>query len=257
MTLLLLRPGAVLERNVMAYRRMWLVFLSGFAEPVLYLLSMGIGVGALVGSLEVAGAGEIDYRQFVAPALVATSAMNGSAFDATYGFFFKLKWAGTFDAMLATPLGPLDVAAGELIWCVTRGSAYAVTFLGVAWAFGLVVSPWALLGIPVVVLIGVAFAGAGMAASTWMRSFVDFDKISLVLIPLFLFSATFFPLERYPEALQWVVRLTPLYQGVHLLRSLSLGIVGPGLLVHVAYLLAMGIGGIWVASHRMGRLLQP
>lgn len=257
MSLLLLRPGAVLERNVMAYRRMWLVFVTGFAEPVLYLLSMGIGVGALVGTVHVAGVGEVDYREFVAPALVATSAMNGSAFDATFGFFFKLKWAGTFDAMLATPLGPLDVASGELIWCVVRGSAYSSTFLGVAWAFGLVPSPWAVLGVPVVVLIGFAFAGAGMAATTWMRSFVDFDKINLVLIPMFLLSATFFPIERYPEAVGWLVRVTPLYQGVHLLRSLCLGDVGPGLLVPVAYLAAMGSIGIWVASRRLGRLLQP
>ncbi|WP_255566455.1 ABC transporter permease [Iamia sp. SCSIO 61187] len=257
MTTLLLRPGAVLSRNVMAYRRMWFIFLTGFVEPLLYLGSIGIGVGELVGDVPVAGVGSVPYREFVAPALVATAAMNGAVFDATFGFFFKLKYSHSFAAMLATPLGPTDVALGELSWCLLRGSAYSGAFLGAMWAFGLIASPWAILALPVTILIGLAFAGVGMAATTWMRSFVDFDKINLVLIPLFLFSATFFPLSRYPGAVEWVVRVTPLYQGVHLVRSLCLGHVGPGLLVHVAYLVVMGAVGLRIASRRLDRLLQP
>ena len=107
------------------------------------------------------------------------------------------------------------------------------------------------------ILIGLAFAGVGMAATTWMRSFVDFDKINRALIPLFLFSATIFPLSRYPGALEWVVRATPLYQGVHLVRSLCLGAVGPGLLVHVVYLVVMGVVGVRIAARRLDGLLQP
>lgn len=253
----LLRPRAVLTRNVMAYRRMWPVFLTGFVEPLLYLGSIGIGVGELVGDVSVPGVGSVPYREFVAPALVATSAMNGAIFDATFGFFFKLKYAHTFSAMLATPLAPADVAVGELAWCLLRGSAYSSAFLGIMWAFGLIASPWAILALPVTILVGLAFAGVGMAATTWMRSFVDFDKINLVLIPLFLFSATFFPISRYPGAVEWLVRVTPLYQGVHLVRSLCLGAVGPGLLVHVAYLVVMGVVGLRIAARRLDRLLAP
>jgi lipooligosaccharide transport system permease protein len=116
---------------------------------------------------------------------------------------------------------------------------------------------WGLLGVPVAMLIGFGFAGAGMAATTWMRSFVHFDYVVLVLTPLFLFSATFFPLSRYPDSVQWIVRLTPLYQGVALERSLVFGVLSWTLLLHAAYLLAMGIGGVRIAGRRLQLLLQP
>lgn len=253
----LARPGHVLARNVVAYRRMWLIFVSGFAEPVLYLLSIGIGVGELVGDVALPDGRTVRYEVFVAPGLMAASAMNGSVFDATFNFFFKFKWARTFDAMLATPLGVRDVAAGELAWCLARGTLYSGAFLGVMWAMGLVESAWGVLALPVAMLIGFAFAGAGMAATTWMRSFVDFDKINLVLMPLFLLSATFFPLARYPDGLEWVVQVTPLYQGVELIRSLTLGDVRWTLLLHAAYLAAVGAVGLRIAGARLGKLLQP
>jgi len=251
------RPARVVERNVVAYRRMWRIFMTGFAEPVLYLLAIGVGVGELVGELPGPGGDPIAYRDFVAPGLMAASAMNGSVFDATFGFFFKFKWAHTFEAMLATPLGVLDVAAGELTWCLMRGTTYSGAFLVIMWALGMVSSPWAVLALPVAMLIGFAFAGAGMAATTWMRSFVDFDKINVALIPLFLFSTTFFPLSRYPGPLQAVVQWTPLYQGVELIRSLTLGDVRWTLFLHVAYLVAMGVIGLRITSRRLGQLLQP
>lgn len=251
------RPGRVVERNVLAYRRMWRIFMTGFAEPVLYLLAIGIGVGELVGEVPGPGGRQIGYSDFVAPGLMAASAMNGSVFDATFGFFLKFKWGHTFEAMLATPLGVFDVAAGELTWCLMRGTTYSGAFLVIMWALGMVSSPWAVLALPVAMLIGFAFAGAGMAATTWMRSFVDFDKINVALIPLFLFSATFFPLSRYPGPLQAVVQWTPLYQGVELIRSLALGDVRWTLLVHVVYLVMMGTVGLRITSRRLGRLLQP
>lgn len=253
----LARPGHVLARNVLAYRRMWLVFLTGFAEPVLYLLSIGVGVGALVGDIELAGGRTVPYEVFVAPGLMAASAMNGSVFDATFNFFFKFKWARTFDAMLATPLGVRDVAAGELAWCLARGTLYSGAFLGIMWAMGLVESAWAVLALPVAMLIGLAFGGAGMALTTWMRSFVDFDKINLALMPMFLFSATFFPLSRYPDGIEWLVRITPLYQGVELIRSLTIGDVRWTLLLHVAYLATLGLVGLRITAARLGTLLQP
>ena len=181
----------VAERNVMSYRRNWRILLTGLAEPFLYLLSIGVGVGALVGEVPVSGR-YVPYETFVAPALLATSAMNGAVFDATFNFFFKIKYAHTFDAMLATPLGVGDVAIGEMGWSLTRSTIYAASVLLVMTALGLVESWWGILALPAATLIGMAFAGVGMAATTYMRSFVHFDYVNLVMIPLFLFSATFF-----------------------------------------------------------------
>lgn len=246
----------VVERDVLAYRRQWVIFLSGFAEPLLYLLSIGVGVGHLVGTVQVGGEA-VDYEVFVAPGLLAAAAMNGSVFDTTFNFFFKFKYARSFDAMLATPLRTTDVALGELSWALLRGSIYAAAFLATMAALGLVQSPWAVLGLPAAMLIGFAFAGLGMAATTWMRSFVDFDYVNLAIIPLFLFSATFFPLSRYPVGLQWLVQVTPLYQGVALERALTLGQLDWTLLLHAAYLAVVGVVGVRVAGTRLRRLLQP
>ena len=251
------RSVHVIERNALAYRRMWYVFLTGFFEPLLYLLSIGVGVGALVGRLPGPGGRLVTYEAFVAPGLLAAAAMNGSVFDTTFNFFVKYKYAGTYDAMLATPLGVGDVAQGEVGWALLRGTVYAAAFLLTMAALGLVASPWGVLAVPAAVLIGYGFAGLGLAATTWMRSFVDFDFVNLALVPLFLFSATFFPLSRYPDGVAWVVRLTPLYQGVNLERSLVLGDIRWTLLVPAVYLGALGWGGVRVASSRLARLLQP
>jgi lipooligosaccharide transport system permease protein len=246
----------VIERDMLAYRRQWAIFLTGFAEPLLYLLSIGVGVGHLVGSVHTGGRA-VDYEVFVAPGLLAAAAMNGSVFDTTFNFFFKFKYARSFDAMLATPLNTTDVAVGELGWALLRGSIYAAAFLVTMALLGLVASPWAVLGLPAAMLIGFAFAGAGMAATTWMRSFVDFDYVNLGLISLFLFSGTFFSLSRYPTALQWIVRATPLYQGVALERGFALGQLDWTLLLHAAYLATMGVVGVRIAGARLSRLLQP
>ncbi len=247
----------VIERNVFAYRRLWGIFLTGFAEPLLYLASIGIGVGALVGDVNGPGGQMVPYDQFVAPGLLAAAAMNGAVFDTTFNFFFKYKYAHTFDAMLATPLGPTDVARGELGWALLRGTIYAGAFLVFMAVLGLVSSPWAILCLPGAMLIGFAFAGLGMAATTYMRSFVDFDYVNIALLPLFLFSATFFPLSEYPTGVQWLVRCTPLYQGVALERALAFGELDWSLLVHVGYLAGLGLIGLRIAGHRLGRLLQP
>jgi lipooligosaccharide transport system permease protein len=246
----------VVERDMLAYRRQWVIFLTGFAEPLLYLLSIGVGLGHLVGTVHTGGQ-TVDYEAFVAPGLLAAAAMNGAVFDTTFNFFFKFKYTRSFDAMLATPLRTTDVALGELSWALVRGSIYAAAFLVTMAAFGLVESPWAVFGLPAAMLIGFGFAGLGMAATTWMRSYVDFDYVNAGIIVLFLFSATFFPLSRYPTALQWVVQATPLYQGVALERGLTLGQVDWTLLLHAAYLAAMGIAGVRIAGTRLRRLLQP
>ena len=248
-----LRP---VERNLVAYRRMWVIFLTGFAEPLLYLLSIGVGVGALASDVSVGGK-MLPYRAFVAPGMLAAAAMNGAILDTTFNFFFKFKYAKTFDSMLATPLGTTDIAVGELLWAQLRGTLYAAAFLLTMIALGLTRGPWVILGAPAAMLIGFAFGGLGMAATTWIRSFVHFDYINLALIPLFLFSATFFPLSLYPTTLQWIVRATPLYQGVALERGLVLGDVGWVVAGHVAYLVALGTLGVWVTQRRLSQLLLP
>ncbi|HUR48728.1 MAG TPA: ABC transporter permease [Acidimicrobiales bacterium] len=247
----------LVERNIRAYGQQRMVFLSSFIEPILYLFSVGIGVGALVGDVMTPGGQSVPYRSFVAPGLMAVAAMNGAIFDTTFNFFIKLKYAKSYDAILATPMGVHDVAAGEVIWALMRGALQAFAFLAVMAAVGLIESPLAFLALPAALLIGMAFAGAGLAGATWIRSFVDFDYVALAMIPLFLFSGVFFPLDRYPDAIATIIEFTPLYQGVELQRALVLGELRPDLLFNVAYLAVMGVAGMRIAGKRLGRLLQP
>ena len=245
----------LIERHARVYRHAWLVLVSGIFEPLFYLLSIGVGIGHLVGGVTGPGGQVVGYPSFVAPALLATAAMNGAIYDSTFNVFFRLKYAKFYDAALATPMRPGDIALGEIGWALIRGGLYAVAFMAVMLALGLVHSAWAVLDVPVALLIGFGSAAAGMAATTFMRSWQDFEFITLATLPMFLLSATFYPLSVYPRPIQIVVECTPLYQGVALMRGLTLGVVGPGLLWHAAYLALMGLAGLWVASGRIGRLL--
>jgi lipooligosaccharide transport system permease protein len=249
------RAAHLVERNAIMYRRGWPVIVSGFIEPLLYLLAIGFGVGALVGSTVSVNGHSLRYAVFVAPALMASAAMNGAIFETAFNFFYKLKYVKLYDAVLATPLGVADIALGEIAWALIRGTLYAFGFIVVMAALGLVISPWALLALPAAMLIGFSFAAVGTAASTFVRTWQDFDLVLTVLIPLFLFSATFYPISLYPGPLQVVVQLTPLYHGVDLIRALTTGTVGPGQLVNVAYLAALGLAGTWIASRRVEKLL--
>jgi lipooligosaccharide transport system permease protein len=244
----------LVRRNLVTGRRQWLLISSGLFEPVFYLLGLGIGVGALVGDLAYDGR-SIPYREFVAPALLAAAAMNGAVYESTINIFAKLKWGRVYEGVLATPLGVRDVALGELTYALMRGVLYAIAFAVVMVALGLVDSAWAVLTIPAALLIGAAFASVGLVVVTFMRSWADFAVIELATLPMFLFSATFVPLSEYPEGLQWLLPLTPLYHGVELLRALTLGTVEADALVHVAYLVAMIVAGLAVADRRLARLL--
>lgn len=245
----------LVERNALSHQRTWLLFVAGLLEPLLYLLSIGIGVGSLVGTFRFGGQ-VVDYRSFVAPGLLATAAMNGAVFDTTFSFFIKLKYLKVFDAVLATPMEPRDVAKGEVAWALLKGSLYSLVFLVVMAAFGLTESWWAVLALPVTVLLAAACGAIGLAGASYLRSWTDFDFINLALAPQFLFAATFFPLSQYPGWLAVIVQLTPLYQGVALCRGLCLGLVGPGLFVHVAYLVALTWFGVRVAGRRIDVLLR-
>ncbi|MPZ61632.1 MAG: ABC transporter [Propionibacteriales bacterium] len=247
--------GKLIMRNYLVYRRNWIVFATGFLEPVFYLFSIGIGVAALVDEFVMPNGQVVEYTAFVAPALLAASAMNGAIFDSTFNIFFRLKYIKLYDAMLATPLRPWDIASGEIGWALIRGGIYSGAFLAVMTAMGLTGSWWAVLALPATLLIGYAFAGVGMALTTFMRSWQDFEFVQLTILPMFLFSATFYPLHAYPAALQWIVEITPLYRAVVLCRELVTGALTWGSVVSVAYLVAMGSAGLYLASRRLSRLL--
>jgi lipooligosaccharide transport system permease protein len=250
------RAVRLMQRNLLVNRRNWIVLLSGFAEPVFYLFAVGVGLGQLVGGVTGPHGEPVTYAQFVAPALLAASAMNGAVFESTFNIFFKLRFAHTYDAVLSTPAEPADIAAGEVGWALLRAGLYAVGFLTVATLLGVVASPLAILALPAALLIGFAFAAVGMAASTFMHSWQDFDLVTLVTLPLFLFSATFYPLSVYPDTIQQLARLSPLYHGVELVRGAMLGMLDVTMLGHIAFLLAMGGMGIAVAARRFGRILR-
>jgi lipooligosaccharide transport system permease protein len=247
----------LIERNLMIYRRTWMILFSGFFEPLLYLLAIGFGIGSLVKNVTVSDGHVVSYALFVAPALMASSAMNGAIYETTFNLFYKLRYSKTFEAIIVTPVGVEDVALGEVLWAFIRGTMYSVGFMVVMVALRLVGSWWAILAIPAAMLLGFAFAAVGAAATTFLRRWQDFDIVQLVLQPLFLFSATFFPITVYPPLLRVVVELTPLYHGIDLIRGLTTGAIGWGLLGDVAYLVVMGLIGVIVTALRLkGKLLK-
>ncbi len=250
------RAGAVTRRNVSALRSAyWLVVISGFFEPLLYLLSIGIGVGGLVGKLPLPDGRLVSYSAYVAPAMLASSAMAGALSESTFNFFGKMKFMKLYDGVLATPVRPMEVALGELMWAMARGALYCFAFLAIMVGMGLTSVGWALLAFPASLLVGFSFGGAGMALSTYLRSWQDFDLMGTVQFALFLFSGTFAPVHSYPPPMRVLVECTPLYHAVELIRGLTTGSIHPVLLVHVAYLVAMTALGLTVAGRRMGKLL--
>ena len=248
------RPQRLLERAYIYNRRMWIIIVSGFFEPLFYLLAIRVGVSELVGDIEVDGR-VVEYAAFVAPALMASSAMNGAIYDSTMNVFHKLKYAKLYDAMLATPLGPGDVALGEIGWALVRGLLYAVAVLVVLVGMGLTNSWWVLLSIPACTLIGLAFASCGMAATTYMRGWADIELVALVQMPLFLFSATFYPAATYGSVGRVLLQISPLYHGVALVRAANDGIWSWSLVGHTAFLVGMSAAGLLIAARRLERLL--
>ena len=248
------RAFSVFERNIFVYRRQWLMIVTGFFEPLFFLLGIGYGVGGVIGAIPYAGV-DVPYAAFVAPALLASSAMNGAIFDSTFNIFYKLKYAKVYDAILSTPVSVGDLAVGELLWSNLRGVIYATAFLFVMVAFGLVHSPLALLAPVGVVFIGFAFGAAGFAITTPLRGWKDFDFLFIVLTPLFLFSATFFPTSAY-GSWAWLVQVSPLYHGVALVRGANSGVWSVGMVGHVLVLTALSVVALRIASRRLDTLLR-
>jgi lipooligosaccharide transport system permease protein len=247
------RPQRMIERSVMVYRRTWIILVSGFFEPLFYLLSIRVGFGSLVGDVTYAGR-TIGYAEFVAPALMASSAMNGAVYDSTMNVYFKLKHSRLYEAVLATPMGSADVAVGEIGWAVIRGAIYSAAFLVCIVALGMAESAWVVMALPACILIGIAFASVGMAATTYMRTWADFDLVPTLTMPMFLFSATFYPLSAYGDW-AWLVQLSPLYHGVALVRGFSLGDLSWAMVAHASVLVAIAAVGLQVASRRVDKLL--
>jgi len=246
----------IFERNFMVYRSQWLMLVSGFFEPLFYLLSIGIGLNKLVGNLPVGGH-LISYATFVAPGMLATSAMNGAVIDSIFNTFFRLKISHSYEAVLSTPLDVTDVALGEVWWALARATIYAASFIVCMALLGDAGSVWVLLCWPAAILTSFAFNCVGLAACTFMRSWQDFDVVALVQLPLFLFSATFFPISLYPHWLGSLVAFSPLYQAAALLRGLSLGQFQWIMLMRVGFLFAIAIVGLSIAARRFRSILMP
>ncbi|GAB3754601.1 ABC transporter permease [Zhihengliuella somnathii] len=246
---------AVVERGLMALKtNNWAVFISGFIEPVLYLAAMGIGLGPLIGAVEGPGGAAVSYGAYIAPALLAVSAMNGAVYDSTNNVFFKLRFSKLYQTMLNTSLGPLDVAIGEIYLALQRGFLYAVGFMLVMLPLGYIGSWWALLMVPAAVLVAFGFASLGMGITSYFTRFQHLDWINFALLPMFLFSATLYPLSVYPQAIQWMIQALPLWHGVELLRSLSVGYFTPAMLIHVAYFVVMVSAGVLLTTSRLRAL---
>ena len=250
------RAASVTERNIACLRSMyWVVMISGFVEPVLYLFSIGIGVGGLIGDLRLPDGRLVGYAEFVAPAMLASAAMTGALSETTFNFSGKMKFMRLYEGMLATPIRPIEIALGELAWAMVRGVLYSAAFLIIMVVLDLTSPPRALAMLPATVLVGFAFGAIGMATSTVVRSWQDFDLIASAQFALFLFSGTFVPAQAYPAVLRWVVEVTPLYRSVDLIRAITTGEVGWLQALDVLYLLALFALGLAVAGRRMGKLL--
>ena len=250
------RPYVMIQRSFLAFKRSaWFVILSGFVEPVFYLASFGFGLSKLVGNMSAAGH-PISYAAFIAPGLLATSAMNGAIYDSTWNVFFKMHHGKVYNAMLATSLGPLDVAIGEIGWALLRGFTYAVGFMIVVTPFGLIPSWWGILAIPAAVLIAFGFASVGMGITSYLKDFQQMEWINFFMLPMFLFSGTLYSISAFPRVLQLIIEALPLSQAIGLVRDLTLGQVHPGTLWHVLYFLVMIIGGLIFTTRRLRNLFQ-
>jgi len=254
-----LRPGrarTMVERNLMIYRHTWQVILAEIFEPMLYLFAFGIGIGRLVGDVPGLGDTSVTYPRFVAPALLATAAMNGAMNETTFTMYGKLATDRTYESILTTPMSVRSVALGEVLWALLRGTLVSTAFLLVVGALGLVRTPMALLVVPSALLIGFTFASIGLLVVTLLRSWQDLQLIQLVMLPMFLFATTFFPLNVYPRPIQLLVEALPLYHGIELTRAAFLGTGGIDLVVAVAYLATLGVVALAVGVRRLGATLR-
>lgn len=245
---------AVWQRNGAMYARTWKQnLLPNFFEPIFYLVSVGVGVGAYVQTM-----GGLRYVEFLVPGLVCVAAMNGASFESTYNFYIRLSFEKTYDAMLTTPIESDDVLAGETAWATTRALIYGVCFYAIVAVAGLAPLPGSLLVIPVIALTGVLFAALGLAFCVRAPTIELFSYyFTMFLTPLFLFSDVFFPLaERLSPFWQNVAEVLPLLHPVRLARAaFHGGVAAPVLGWDVFYIVAVSGVLLWQTRRRLERLL--
>ena len=250
------RSRRLVERNIMVYRHQWIIILSGVFEPIFYLLGIGLGLGGIVREVPLPDGRVVAYAAFVAPALVATAAMNGAVFETIFNVFFKLNFAKTYEGVLATPMGITEIAIGEMLWALMRAALYAVAMFVIMLVAGLILSPWGVLMIPAALLVAAAFAAAGLAGTSYLRTVNDFDvPMGLIVMPMFLFSGTFFPIDIYPVPIQIFMEATPLYHAISLIRGLSTGLVGLAQVWDLVFLVCFFAICMWIAMRQMERKL--
>jgi lipooligosaccharide transport system permease protein len=249
-------PLRVLSTHLLAWKRLWRgsVFTS-FLQPLLFFVAIGYGLGSLVsrGGRLVDG---VPYESFVAPGMMAAAAMQTAIGWSTWPVLSAIKWQRQFHAMLATPIGVRDVVVGHLLHVGLRVLVSEGVFLAFAAAVGAVPSWTGILAVPVAVLVGLAFAAPVFAFTTHLNGDAGFNILfRLVMIPLFLFSGTFFPISQLPTLLEVIARITPLWHGVELARNCTLGRLGWGDLGHAAYLVGWVVAGMWLAVDGLRRRL--
>jgi lipooligosaccharide transport system permease protein len=241
----------VVEREVLIYRRLWRgVVFTQFVSPALYLLAMGIGLGGLISSAGKTVDG-LSYLVFVAPGLMAATAMQTATGDAMWPVLAGFKWMGFYHGMAASPMRPADVYVGNLVWIAMRLAVSSLAFLIVAVIVGAVLSPWAVLAVPAAVLCAVSVAALLSAFSATQETDHSFPLVMRFLtLPMFLFSATFFPLSQLPAFLRPLAWISPLWHGVELCRDATTGTLGEGgwlaVLGHIAVLVGYtALGFVW------------
>jgi lipooligosaccharide transport system permease protein len=254
------RSVRAFEAWAVGYKRTWRgSAVSSFLSPVLFLAAFGLGLGSQIDDSQAASLDGVSYLVFLAPGLLAATTMQTASGEATYPVMAAIKWIGTYKAMLASPLGVADLVTGHLAWMTARLFMVASAFVGVMALFGAVESPAGLLGIPAAVLCGLAFAAPIMAYAGRLESDHGFASLQrFVIIPMFLFSGTFFPIDQLPAAIRPIAWVTPLWHGVELCRGLTLGTIGAvAALGHVAFLLAFIVAGYAFAVVAFRRRLVP
>ena len=240
------------------YRRTWRgSVISTVLNPLLYLGAMGLGLGTLVDQHGTARLGGVSYLVFLAPGLLAASAMSTGVEESTYPVYGSVKWNKTYQAAVSAPLRPADLFHGHLLFVTLKLTMSCSVFLAVAALFGAIASPEAIAALPAAVLTGLAFAAP---VEAWTVTRTKDTSLAVVyrfgLIPLFLFSGTFFPITQLPGWIQPIAYITPLWHGVALCRGLSLGTATwAGALLHAGYLVLVLAAGLWAGNRTYGRRL--
>ena len=248
----------VAEAHALAYRRSWRSSVSvAFISPALFLAAMGLGLGTLVDEAGRADLGGLSYAEFLAPGLLAATAMQVAATEGGFPVLQGLIWGRTYFAMLATPVSAADIATGHLLWVAARVTITSAAMVAVVAAFGAVASPMGVLAVPAAVLVGAAFAGPVAAYSAGLRNSSGLTAVArFVIVPLFLFSGTFFPVEQLPGWAQPIAWVVPLWHGVELCRGLMTDDLEVARAVlHVVYLVAWIAAGSWLAARRFEKRL--